>query len=299
MRQSASGSTRSSRARSSSSCAGGATRWIAGCATSGRAASRGPLPVANEAQARWGAPLMRTEFIPIVHTVPLERTPTKEPRMPELDRYIPGVPCWTDHSSADPAARRRSTAGCSAGSSRRRCRVPPSTCRRGSAAAWSPPSARRWATRRRRCGALTSGSTARTTRQPRCARPAAASSASRWTSSSWPDGVLRRPGGRDVGVWQPSEHRGAAVVNEHGSVNFNGLHTRDLEGAKAFYGAVFGWGALPMGMWALPAYGDHLERSTPARARGRRSSAGGPLRGGGRRRQRDRRRSPTRRRTGT
>ena len=22
--------------------------------------------------------------------------------MPELDRYIPGVPCWTDHASADP-----------------------------------------------------------------------------------------------------------------------------------------------------------------------------------------------------
>jgi hypothetical protein len=49
-------------------------------------------------------------------------------------------------------------------------------------------------------------------------------------------------------------------------LNFNNLATRDIEGAKAFYGAVFGWKtlALPQGaMWALPGYGDHLEESTP------------------------------------
>ena len=79
------------------------------------------------------------------------------------------------------------------------------------------------------------------------------------------------------GVWQPNQHRGAAVVNEPGSVNFNGLHTRDLEGAKAFYGAVFGWEALPMGMWALPAYGDHLEALNPG-TRARTKEMGGPTR---------------------
>ena len=67
-------------------------------------------------------------------------------------------------------------------------------------------------------------------------------------------------------LWQARQHRGARVVNEHGSLNFNGLHTRDVEAAKAFYGAVFGWKALdlPSGlMWALPGYGDHLEELTP------------------------------------
>ena len=67
-------------------------------------------------------------------------------------------------------------------------------------------------------------------------------------------------------IWQPKEHQGAAVVNEHGAVNFNGLVTRDVAAAEAFYGAVFGWKQLPLPgspMWALPGYGDHLEESTP------------------------------------
>jgi uncharacterized protein len=67
-------------------------------------------------------------------------------------------------------------------------------------------------------------------------------------------------------VWQAGEHFGARVVNEHGALNFNGLNTRDVEGAKAFYGAVFGWTtlAIPAGeMWTLPGYGDDLERDNP------------------------------------
>ncbi len=35
-------------------------------------------------------------------------------------------------------------------------------------------------------------------------------------------------------------------MNEHGSLNFNNLNTRDPEGAKAFYGAVFGWDTLEL-----------------------------------------------------
>jgi len=78
--------------------------------------------------------------------------------------------------------------------------------------------------------------------------------------------VLADPEGAAFCVWQANGHRGARVVNEHGALNFNNLATRDIEGAKAFYGAVFGWKtlALPQGvMWALPGYGDHLEQSTP------------------------------------
>ncbi|MDA8301855.1 MAG: VOC family protein [Actinomycetota bacterium] len=78
--------------------------------------------------------------------------------------------------------------------------------------------------------------------------------------------ALADPEGAAFCVWQPNRHRGARVVNEHGALNFNNLVTRDIEGAKAFYGALFGWKALalPHGMmWALPGYGDHLEESTP------------------------------------
>jgi uncharacterized protein len=78
--------------------------------------------------------------------------------------------------------------------------------------------------------------------------------------------VLADPEGATFCVWQAAGHKGARVVNEHGALNFNNLATRDLEGAKAFYGDIFGWEtlALPHGvMWALPGYGDHLEESTP------------------------------------
>jgi predicted enzyme related to lactoylglutathione lyase len=67
-------------------------------------------------------------------------------------------------------------------------------------------------------------------------------------------------------VWQANNHRGAKVVNEHGSLNFNTLATQDPQAAEAFYGAVFGWQtlAIPAGvMWTLPGYGDHLEEKTP------------------------------------
>jgi uncharacterized protein len=83
--------------------------------------------------------------------------------------------------------------------------------------------------------------------------------------------IFADPEGAVFCVWQPKSHRGAAVVNEHGSVNFNNLNTRDPEGAAAFYGAVFGWELITVGdasMWALPAYGDFLEARTPGTRKG-------------------------------
>ena len=78
--------------------------------------------------------------------------------------------------------------------------------------------------------------------------------------------VIVDPEGAAFCIWQARGHKGAKVVNEHGSVNFNGLATRDPEGARAFYGAVFGWKTLelPSGItWTLPGYGDHLEEINP------------------------------------
>jgi predicted enzyme related to lactoylglutathione lyase len=52
---------------------------------------------------------------------------------------------------------------------------------------------------------------------------------------------LAHPAGGMLGLWQPGRHTGAEVVNEPGALNWNELHTRDVDGAKAFLSAVFGW----------------------------------------------------------
>ena len=91
--------------------------------------------------------------------------------------------------------------------------------------------------------------------------------------------VCADPEGASFRLWQPGRHRGARIVNEHGSVNFNGLNTRDPERAKAFYGAVFGWQTLDFGggaaAWTLPGYGEHLEQRDPG-LRERMAEAGAP-----------------------
>ena len=60
-------------------------------------------------------------------------------------------------------------------------------------------------------------------------------------------------------IWVESADDTASKVRDAG--------TRDPEGAKSFYGSVFGWQTLelPGGfqMWTLPGYGDYLERDNP------------------------------------
>ena len=201
--------------------------------------------------------------------------------MAELDRYIPGVPCWIDTTQPDPGAAAEFY---------------------GSLFGWEleetmPAEAPGNYLQAR----LNGGLVAAISSQPGGSAPAAVWNTYIWVESADETAakvqeaggkVLSEPmdifdsgrmawladaEGAEFGVWQPNQHRGAAVVNEHGSLNFNGLHTRDLEGAKAFYGAVFGWDWLPMGMWALPAYGDHLEALNPG-TRERTREMGGPER---------------------
>ena len=84
--------------------------------------------------------------------------------------------------------------------------------------------------------------------------------------------VFADPEGAVFCVWQANEHKGSQVVNEHGSVNFNGLNTRDLDGAKPFYGAVFGWEVARPGRrrprcGRCPATATTSRSSTPGCAR--------------------------------
>jgi uncharacterized protein len=73
--------------------------------------------------------------------------------------------------------------------------------------------------------------------------------------------LVADPAGAVFGVWQPGEHRGARLVNEPGAWSMSQLNTRDPEGAKAFYGRVFGWetdefdmGGGLITLWRLPGY---------------------------------------------
>jgi uncharacterized protein len=91
--------------------------------------------------------------------------------------------------------------------------------------------------------------------------------------------VFSDPEGAAFCVWEAGEHRGAGVVNDPGSLNFNGLNTRDVDGARAFYGSVFGWETLSMDggaqMWTLSGYGDYIEGYHPG-LRERWADAGAP-----------------------
>lgn len=195
--------------------------------------------------------------------------------MSEQDRYIPGVPCWIDTTQPDPEA---------------------AVAFYGDLFGWqfedmTPPGAPGTYS----VGRIRGGDVAGVGSQMEGPRPAAAWNTYVWVESADDTAarvrdaggsVLMEPG--DVGdagrmavfadpegaafsVWQPNRQRGATVVNEHGSLNFNDLNVRDVERAKAFYGSVFGWEALGVGggsMWALPGYGDFLEQRNPGMREG-------------------------------
>ncbi len=191
--------------------------------------------------------------------------------MPELDRYIPGVPCWIDTSQPDPeaaAAFYRDLLGWDvedvmpAGSDEKyfmaRIRGR-DVAGIGGVPEGAPPMAM-WNTYIWVQSADETAAKVKDAGGSVIAEPFDVMDAGRMAVFSDPEGAV-------FCVWQPSRHRGAQIVNEPGSLNFNGLNTRDLDGAKAFYGAVFGWETLGLDggalTWTLPGYGDHLERLNP------------------------------------
>jgi uncharacterized protein len=191
--------------------------------------------------------------------------------MPERDRYIPGIPCWIDTSQPDPEA---------------------AVDFYGNLFGWEfedvmPPESegRYFIARLRGRDAAAVGPI------PEDALPTA-----RWNTYVWVQSadqtaskvldaggkvlmdpfdvtdagrmaVFADPEGAAFCVWQAKQHRGAGIVNEAGSLNFNGLNTRHVDDAKSFYAAVFGWQTLMLGggaeTWTLPGYGEHLEKGDP------------------------------------
>jgi uncharacterized protein len=195
--------------------------------------------------------------------------------MSEQDRYIPGVPCWIDTTQPDPGA---------------------AVAFYADLFGWDfedvmpPGSPGEYHVAR-----IGGGDVAAVGSQMEGAPPTAVWNTYFWVGSADETAAkVRAAGGRlliepfDVGdagrmavcadpsgaafcAWEAKAHRGATVVNEHASLNFNDLRTRDVEGARSFYGAVFGWEIIHGGMWALPGYGDFLEQRRPGMREGMKS----------------------------
>jgi predicted enzyme related to lactoylglutathione lyase len=68
--------------------------------------------------------------------------------------------------------------------------------------------------------------------------------------------VFADPSGAVISIWQPGMHKGAELANRPNSLSWNELNTRDLEGAKAFYPKVFGWGIKSD---QIPEHGEYVE----------------------------------------
>jgi predicted enzyme related to lactoylglutathione lyase len=203
--------------------------------------------------------------------------------MPERDGYIPGVPCWVDTSQPDPEAAVAFYSGLF-GWELEDVMPPDAEGRyfmatiRGKAVAAvssSPPGAPPmavWNTYIAVENADESAAKALEAGGTVLMEPFDVMDAGRMA-------VLADPEGAVFCVWQARGSQGAELVNENGTLNFNGLNTRDAEAAKAFYGSVFGWTtlSLPGGveMWTLPGYGDHLEEGDPG-LRERVGELGGP-----------------------
>jgi len=190
--------------------------------------------------------------------------------MPERDGYIPGVPCWVDTSQPDPEAALSFYGGLFGWEFEDA--MPPESPEKyfmgrirggdvaavGSIPKGAPPTAM-WNTYIWVESADQTSAKARAAGGGVATEPFDVADAGRMA-------VITDPEGAAFCLWQPNNHKGAEVVNEQGSLNFNTLATRTPEVAKTFYGAVFGWQTLtiPAGvMWTMPGYGDHLEEKTP------------------------------------
>jgi predicted enzyme related to lactoylglutathione lyase len=202
--------------------------------------------------------------------------------MPERDGYIPGVPCWVDTIQPDPQAALLFYRGLfgwefenvmpeGAGGEYFIGRLHGGDVAAIGSIPEGAPSVAMWNTYIWVDSADETASRVRDAGGGVVTEPFDVMEAGRMAVLTDPEGVI-------FSVWQAKEHKGATVVNEHGSLNFNGLATRNPEGAKAFYGTVFGWKTLGLPaseMWTLPGYGDHLEERTPG-LREQMAQMGGP-----------------------
>jgi predicted enzyme related to lactoylglutathione lyase len=218
--------------------------------------------------------------------------------MPQRDGYIPGVPCWVDASEPDPEAAIDFYGGLFGWEFEDV--MSPSSEGKYVIARCEAPGSSIFDTSRD----LRSGEVAAVGSIPEAAPPTAL-----WNTYFWVDSadeaasevrdagggvvmepfdfmdacrmaVFTDPEGAAFSVWEAREHKGAGLVNDPGCVVFNGLNTRDVEGARSFYGSVFGWQTVAIGGdaegWTLPGYGDYLVERYHPDLRKQMAQAGAP-----------------------
>jgi uncharacterized protein len=175
--------------------------------------------------------------------------------MSDRDGYEPGVPCWVDHSSADPA-RAAEFYGALFGWETEDVMPPDAPGRyfmarlrgRDAAALSSAQSD----------GAPAAWNTYVAVESADDAVARATAAGGRALSDAFDVfdsgrmAVLADPTGAIVSVWQAGRHHGAGVVNEPGALAWNELMTRDADRAVEFYRAVFGWDAEEMDFGGAP-----------------------------------------------
>jgi predicted enzyme related to lactoylglutathione lyase len=218
--------------------------------------------------------------------------------MPERDGYITGVPCWVDASEPDPDAARDFYGGLFGWEFEDV--MPPGSEGKYFIARGQARSSSIFDT----SGEVRSGDVAAVGSIPKGAPPRAM-----WNTYFWVDSadeaaskvrdaggvvvmepfdvmdvcrtaVFTDPEGAAFRAWEAKGHKGARLVNDPGAVVFNGLNTRDVEGARSFYESVFGWQTSGIGGgaegWTLPGYGDWLEREHHPDLRKQMAEAGAP-----------------------
>ncbi len=217
--------------------------------------------------------------------------------MPQRDGYIPGVPCWVDLSQPGPEAALEFYGGLFGWEFEHI--MPPASegnyfIARGEAASssifdtsgelrsgdvaairsipWGPPTVM-WNTYFWVDSADAAASKVRDAGGLILVQPFDFMNACRMAMFTDPEGAA-------FSVWEAREHKGARLVNDPGAVVFNNLNTRDVDGARSFYGSVFGWRTAGIGGgaegWTLPGYGDWLEREHHPGLRQQMATAGAP-----------------------
>ena len=218
--------------------------------------------------------------------------------MPERDGYIPGVPCWVDVSEPDPEAAVDFYGGLFGWEFRD---VMPTSSESRYFIAWHKAKS---SSIFDISGDTLGGEVAAVRSIAEAAPPTAM-----WNTYFWVEradeaaskvrdaggsvvtepfdfmdacrmAVFTDPEGAAFAVWEAKKYKGARLVNDPGALVFNGLNTRDVEGARSFYGSVFGWGTGSIGGggegWTLPGYGDWLEREHHPNIRKQMTEAGAP-----------------------
>ena len=203
--------------------------------------------------------------------------------MPERDGYIPGVPCWVDTSQPDPDAATEFYGGLFGwdlenvmpdGEERKYfiARINGKSVAAVGSIPDGAPDMAMWNSYIWVDSADDTAAKARDAGGNVLMEPFDVMSAGRMAVFADPEGAV-------LCAWEAKENKGAELVNEHGTLNFNTLNTRDADSAKKFYGAVFGWKTLDLGggteFWTLDGYGDHLESINPG-IRETVKEAGGP-----------------------